>query len=140
MPQLDILIILPQIFWLILSFSFFYFFLSYFFLPLFLKTINSRKKFLKTNQIIETQLISNSLKKRQFILKKLNLTFSKIRSIIFLNIFSLNFNFYQQPFEFAYIKLTNQLLIATMKSILFCNTILLKSLKFYPFVLNKLKK
>ena len=45
--------------------------LTYYFLPIFLKTINSRKQFIKLNKKIELQLANEVFGKRQFILKEL---------------------------------------------------------------------
>lgn len=140
MPQLDFLIILPQIFWLIISFISFYFILAYYFLPLFLKTIISRKEFFKFNKNIEIQLTDEIFKKRQFILKELNFNLNKIKSTIFLNLIHLNFNFQQKPFKLQYSKLNKKILIAINKSIFYCNFNLINLLKFYPTILNKIQK
>nr|YP_010620276.1 ATP synthase F0 subunit 8 [Amplisiphonia pacifica]WAX04312.1 ATP synthase F0 subunit 8 [Amplisiphonia pacifica] len=137
MPQLDFLIILPQIFWLIVCFSMFYFLLTYYFLPLFLKTIKARIMFIKNNQIVESKITISIIDKQQNIFKNLNKTLYKIRSVLFIKLFHLKFNFGKKPFKNNYLTLNKKLLTASMYSLFFCNSILLNSLKFYPLFLNK---
>ena len=139
MPQLDILIILPQIFWLIIFFGIFYFVLTYYFLPFFLKTINSRKYFLENNKINENKLISEIFNKRKLILNDLNFNFNNIRSILFLKVFSTKFDFQKNAFNSKFLKLNGKLLIALNNSILHCNFAILNTLEFYPKILNKNK-
>nr|YP_011017769.1 ATP synthase F0 subunit 8 [Polysiphonia morrowii]WQF69615.1 ATP synthase F0 subunit 8 [Polysiphonia morrowii] len=140
MPQLDFLIILPQIFWLILSFTLFYFVLTYYFLPTFLKTINSRKQFIKFNKKIELQLANEVFNKRQFVLKELNFNLNRIRSILFSNLMHTKFDFIQSPFKSKYSKLNSKILVAVNKSIFYCNLNSISLLQFYPLVLNKTRK
>ena len=140
MPQLDILIILPQIFWLIIFFSSFYFILTYYFLPFFLKTINSRKYFLENNKITENKLIDDVFTKRKLVSKQLNSNFNKIKSIIFIRLIHIKFNFYKKPFDIEFLKLNNKIFSATNKSILYCNSPSLNTFEFYPKILNKNKK
>lgn len=49
MPQLDFIIIFPQIFWLILTFFSFYVVITHFFLPLFIKVLKARKQIVLLN-------------------------------------------------------------------------------------------
>nr|YP_009325918.1 ATP synthase F0 subunit 8 [Vertebrata lanosa]APC24959.1 ATP synthase F0 subunit 8 [Vertebrata lanosa] len=140
MPQLDILIILPQIFWFIIFFSIFYFILTYYFLPIFLKTINSRKYFLENNKILENKLVNEVFNKRKLVSKELNLNFIKIKSILFFRLIHPRFNFRKKPFSFEFFKLNNKVMFAVNKSILYCNLFTLNTFKFYPKVLNKIKK
>ena len=137
MPQLDFLIILPQIFWLIFFFSSFYFIITYYFLPIFLKTINSRKQFIKFNKNIETKLNTEILSKRQFILKELTSNLNEIKITLFSNLMHSKFIFQQNPFELQSLKLNSKISIATNKSITYCNLDLINLLKFYPSILNK---
>nr|YP_010620000.1 ATP synthase F0 subunit 8 [Tayloriella tenebrosa]WAX04013.1 ATP synthase F0 subunit 8 [Tayloriella tenebrosa] len=139
MPQLDFLIILPQIFWLVCCFTFFYFLISYYFLPLFLKTIKARIKFIKNNQEFEIQSTVAVIEKKQNILKTLSKTLSKIRFILFNKLFHVKFNFIKKPFKNNFLVLNKKILISSAFSIFFCNSILLNSLKFYPLFLNKKK-
>nr|YP_010620023.1 ATP synthase F0 subunit 8 [Symphyocladiella dendroidea]WAX04036.1 ATP synthase F0 subunit 8 [Symphyocladiella dendroidea] len=139
MPQLDFLIILPQIFWLIICFSLFYFFLTYYFLPRFLKTIKARINFIKNNQILEIQVFNAITEKQKKTFKNLNKTLSNIRSLLFIKLFTLKFNFTNQPFKNNYLILNKKILIASTHSLFFCNSILLNSLEFYPLFLNKKK-
>ena len=49
MPQLDRIIVFPQIFWLIIGFITAYIMLSYYFFPKFLQSIKSRKEIINLN-------------------------------------------------------------------------------------------
>nr|YP_010199629.1 ATP synthase F0 subunit 8 [Gracilaria cervicornis]UAD89487.1 ATP synthase F0 subunit 8 [Gracilaria cervicornis] len=49
MPQLDRIIVLSQIFWLVLIFSIFYAILTHYFLPKFLKSLKIRKQVIDIN-------------------------------------------------------------------------------------------
>ena len=140
MPQLDILIVLPQIFWLIIIFILFYFILTYYFLPIFLKTIKSRKKLSNYNQTINSNLIKDILLNRKNVLSDLYVNFNTIKSIVFIKLINIKFQFKQKPFKQKYSKLTNIIFKAVNNSIFYCNLNLLSSLKFYPFMLNKIKK
>ena len=134
MPQLDFLIILPQIFWLILSFIIFYFILTYYFLPIFLKTINSRREFIKFNKNFELKLDNEILLKRQFILKKFISDLNEVKSFIFLNL--LKFKSIK-PLRLQSSKLNVKILTALNKSVVYCNLDLINLIKFYPSFLNK---
>ncbi len=137
MPQLDNLIILPQIFWLTVFFGLFYFLLTYYFLPFFLKAINSRKYFLESNKINESKLTHEIFNKRKLILNDLNSNFNKIRSILFLKVFNIKFSSQKNTFNSKFLKLNNKLLIALNNSVLYCNFFVLNTIEFYPKILNK---
>lgn len=140
MPQLDILIILPQIFWLIIFFGVFYYILTYYILPLFLQTINARKYFLQNNKTIENKLIDDIFNKRKLVLNELNTNFSHIKSVLFLKLFHIKFNFHKKPFDIYFSKLNIKILNAVKESVLYCNPTTLSIIKFYPKILNKIKK
>lgn len=139
MPQLDKLIILPQIFWLIILFSLFYFLTTFYFLPTLLKFIKSRKYFLNNNNTLSEALSIKSSEKRKIITVSLLQDFSKIRSLIFNKITSSSFSFRDDVFKPKYKKFTSTMLIVMLDSINYCNISLLKSLKFFPLLLNKKK-
>nr|YP_009944495.1 ATP synthase F0 subunit 8 [Osmundea sinicola]QFR99789.1 ATP synthase F0 subunit 8 [Osmundea sinicola] len=140
MPQLDNLIILSQIFWLILIFSIFYFIVTYYFLPKILKSIKVRKYFLEYNIYLNFRLTKKITEERKKLMDVLFKNFSDIKYLIFNKIFITNLNLKQDFLKQKYTKLTNFILIASMKSISYCNLSLLNSLKFYPLFLNKQKK
>nr|YP_010620253.1 ATP synthase F0 subunit 8 [Deltalsia parasitica]WAX04289.1 ATP synthase F0 subunit 8 [Deltalsia parasitica] len=137
MPQLDFLIILPQIFWLILCFTIFYFLLTYYFLPFFLKTIKARINFIKINKEFESNTINLLFKHKQDIFQKLNILLYEIRVFLFARLLHLKFNFVKKPFKKKFLILNKKIFNATSLSFFFCNPILLSSLKFYPLFLNK---
>lgn len=138
MPQLDILIILPQIFWLIIFFGLFYYFLTYYFLPFFLQTINARKYFLQSNKIIENKLITEIIEKRKLVLNELNSNFNQIKSVLFFKLFHIKFNFHKKSFDSQFLKSNSKILTAVSKSILYCNLSVLNIFEFYPKMLNKI--
>nr|YP_009546481.1 ATP synthase F0 subunit 8 [Gelidium kathyanniae]AYO27829.1 ATP synthase F0 subunit 8 [Gelidium kathyanniae] len=61
MPQLDRIIIFPQIFWLFVIFTVFYISLTHFFLPKFLKSLKARKEIIKVNEAEALLLIKKSM-------------------------------------------------------------------------------
>lgn len=65
--------------------------------------------------------------------------FSNIKYLIFNKIFNTKFNFKHEFFKQKYAKLINFILVASVKSVSYCNLSLLTSLKFYPSLLNKQK-
>lgn len=140
MPQLDNLIILSQIFWLILIFSIFYFIVTYYFLPTILKSIKVRKYFLEYNTYLNFSLTKKNIEERKKLMDILFKNFSNIKYLIFNKIFTINLNLKQDFLKQKYAKLTNFILIASVKSVSYCNLSLLNSLKFYPVFLNKQKK
>nr|UVF63021.1 ATP synthase F0 subunit 8 [Synarthrophyton patena] len=89
MPQLDFIIIFPQIFWLLIVFLFTYIILSHFFLPIFIKTLKSRKYIILENTkiLIKTQNKFN-LKQTQLSFL-LNRNFKLIKVMLETEIFSL---------------------------------------------------
>nr|YP_009317573.1 ATP synthase F0 subunit 8 [Gelidium sinicola]YP_009559277.1 ATP synthase F0 subunit 8 [Gelidium coulteri]AOX49025.1 ATP synthase F0 subunit 8 [Gelidium sinicola]QBA96124.1 ATP synthase F0 subunit 8 [Gelidium coulteri] len=78
MPQLDYIIIFPQIFWLFLIFTVFYISLTHFFLPKFLKSLKARKEIIKANEAEALSLIKKSTDNQT----KLNLLLSNYLSDI----------------------------------------------------------
>lgn len=89
MPQLDFIIIFPQIFWLIVVFFFTYAILIHFFLPIFLKSLKIRKYILVENSkvLTSTQFKFDS-KQRQLNLI-LNANFNKIKVMLEAEFFAL---------------------------------------------------
>jgi len=137
MPQLDFLIVFPQIFWLIFFFILFYFILSYFFLPFFLRTILIRTKFIKQNSLFEAHLITTFLEKQQIFFNKLNKSLIDIHSKVFSDLLNLHFTFLTPPFKKNYVILNKKIFEVTKKSLYFCNSIILESFVFFPSMLNK---
>nr|WDA66148.1 ATP synthase F0 subunit 8 [Lithothamnion corallioides] len=82
MPQLDLIIIFPQIFWLLLIFFCTYTILVHFFLPIFVKSLKARKRIILEN----SALLLNTQKKfdlRQVFLNNLlNKNFYLVKSIL----------------------------------------------------------
>lgn len=68
MPQLDLIIVFPQIFWLFITFFLTYTIIIHFFLPLFIKSIKVRKCIVIENN----KLLANTQKKIDIKQKELN--------------------------------------------------------------------
>lgn len=139
MPQLDNLIVLPQIFWLIFIFTIFYFLTTFYFLPKLLKSIKSRKYFLEHNNLLNSTLVKQVFGKRKNLINNLLEDFLVIKNFMFGQILNTKLNIKYEPFRKKYVKLINFTLYASINSIFYCNTNLLNSLKFYPSLLNKKK-
>lgn len=137
MPQLDKLIVLPQIFWLIILFTLFYFITTFYFLPILISGIKSKKYFLESNLTFNTNLTTEIFSKRKILMSCLIKDFLNTKNLIFGNIISLNFCFKNDPFKHKHIKSLDLILLASINSIFYCNISLLKSLKFLPLILNK---
>ena len=139
MPQLDHLIVLPQIFWFIIIFSFFYFSTTYYFLPILLKSIKSKKYFLEQNDFLNSALLKQITERRKYLINKFLVNFLNIKSFIFNEVFNIKLNIKFEFLNQKYLKLINFLLVASIKSVSYCNVSLLNSLKFYPSLFNKIK-
>lgn len=126
MPQLDYIIIFPQIFWLFISFTFLYIILTHFFLPKFLKFLKARKLIINENSS-ETFTAINKFNEKQILLKNLILTENTIlNDFIFLNVKSqLDTHLIDEKIAIALINIT-----------LYCDIQLLNLIFFYPKLLN----
>lgn len=95
MPQLDFIIIFPQIFWLVIIFFFTYAILIHFFLPVFLKSLKTRKYIITENSRILTVTQDKFNSKQKQINSILNANFTKIKLMLeleFFNLFTNNTN------------------------------------------------
>lgn len=140
MPQLDFIIVLPQVFWLLVIFISFYFILTYIFLPMFLRTISARNKFIKQNYLAEAMHVEEIISQRQVLIKKTNLTFFLLHKNLFNNLLNLHFLFFKIPFKQNYLEVNKKIFSSLKKSFYFCNSIILNSFIFYPAFLNKKTK
>jgi len=132
MPQLDQIIIFPQIFWLFLVFTTFYVILTHYFLPLFVKSIKLRKQVIELNTS-ESAKVLESLSRNQDLLQKS--LFNELQSIK--NIIDNN--------DFLYISLEQNLFLQAIDkkignmlydSLLYCDEQVLESIFLECRVLN----
>nr|YP_009317619.1 ATP synthase F0 subunit 8 [Pterocladia mexicana]AOX49071.1 ATP synthase F0 subunit 8 [Pterocladia mexicana] len=117
MPQLDRIILFPQIFWLFIVFVSFYIVLTHFFLPRFLKVLKSRKSIIDLNDSkiikIRDQFIKSEQQLNQILVNDL---------LVIRKIFNSN-----PTFEVFYLKnsetkkVDETLSKALKNSVLFCN-------------------
>ena len=127
MPQLDRIIIFPQIFWLFIVFILFYTTLTHFFLPKFLKSLKARKLVIEANEKEISSIAKTSLDTQAKLTFTLLNNLASVRRILDNNsTFSiLNSNSLE-------IKKADELIgIAVKNSILFCNSQILDSINIY---------
>jgi len=135
MPQLDRIIILPQIFWFFLIFILFYSLLSHFFLPKFINSIKLRKKIIDLNNDMFLGIEKTTQKDQLLILIQLNKNLSKVKNSIYLNSVKINFIFLDTKLVNP-VKLDNCIINVIYKNMLFCNQQILNYIKLYPSNLN----
>jgi len=94
MPQLDRIIIFPQIFWFCLVFICFYLILTSIFLPKFLQSFKIRKLLLNKNTKESDHLIKKLTEKRFFLKNRLIKDLQNIKNVwININFLATNINF-----------------------------------------------
>ena len=132
MPQLDRIIVFSQIFWLFVIFSSLYAILTHYFLPRFLKSLRSRKQIINEN-ITESLIITNSLAKKQVLMKQVLIkNLFLVENSIQNKLIPLNFND----------KIINSHLIdekigfTSLNLSLYCDNQLLNSIFLFPKSLN----
>lgn len=124
MPQLDRIIIFPQVFWLLAIFTIFYIIVTHFFLPKFLKALKTRKKIVKANELeaslVAKRSIDSQAKLRFLLLNHL----SNVREV-----FSRNSALSVSNAKNLDMQSVDELLSVMVKnSILFCNSQILDSI------------
>lgn len=129
MPQLDFLIIFPQIFWMCVIFSLFYFFLTFYFLPKFLFSLKLRKFILEENSRKNLSKVSlNSTKKNNLHFELETKVYSLSRNFEKLEILlKSNLIFPSSNFDL-------KIIYATRFTMLFCDALILKNILFFPKV------
>lgn len=128
MPQLDLVILFSQIFWLAFSFILLYIVVLYYFLPLFLKSIKSRILLLEYN-VSKANYFQNSFSERSELLKKL--VYNSLQSVknTTLTMLSKPSNVEFVSIQQAMDKLVGR---ALWNIVLYCNLNLLKNINFRP--------
>nr|YP_011017654.1 ATP synthase F0 subunit 8 [Campylaephora kondoi]WQF69477.1 ATP synthase F0 subunit 8 [Campylaephora kondoi] len=127
MPQLDLTIIFPQIFWLCVLLSLFYYVLVYYLLPKFLVSLKIRKSILAENS--EKLIgVSNLLSSNEVTFKKkLNLQLeSLVKNFDDLNLVV------KSSSKISKINIDNKFLVSTSNLVLFCDSVVSKNILFFP--------
>nr|YP_009317596.1 ATP synthase F0 subunit 8 [Pterocladiella media]AOX49048.1 ATP synthase F0 subunit 8 [Pterocladiella media] len=132
MPQLDRIIIFPQIFWLFLIFTSFYIILTHFFLPKFLKSLKSRKSVIDLNELKVNYVKQQSIESEQ-----------KFKDLLTQDLAKIKF-FFNSNVAFEILNLENSeadriISQAVKNSILFCNFQILNSIEIYCKLANNSK-
>nr|YP_009317504.1 ATP synthase F0 subunit 8 [Gelidium galapagense]AOX48956.1 ATP synthase F0 subunit 8 [Gelidium galapagense] len=124
MPQLDRIIIFPQIFWLFVIFTIFYISLTHFFLPKFLRSLRARKEIIKINEAEASLLIKKSIGNQTKLKFLLSNYLSDIKKI-----FSINPILNISDAESLNTKKVDELISVMIKnSVLFCDSQILDSI------------
>lgn len=131
MPQLDRIIIFPQIFWLVVIFTLTYAILTHFFLPKFVKSLKSRKQIVELNSQellnLVSQIETRQFLVKQFLVKNLATIESSLSSEFLIQV---NLT---QPSTY---KIDSKVGIAILNVSLYCDTNLCDRIFFYPKFLN----
>ena len=135
MPQLDFIIVFPQIFWFFLIFISFYFFVINYFLPKFLKSLKLRKYILNFNFIVYNNLLENNRNLKLNFLNKLILNLTNLKFSLYLSSSNLNF-FFKKNKYLNTIKFDSYFINLLKNKVVFCNSLLLNSILLYPSNLN----
>ena len=127
MPQLDHIIIFPQIFWLFLIFILFYTVLTHFFLPKFLKSLKARKLIAKANSEKVSFIVKASSENKIRLINTITHSLVAVTKVL-----SSSSTLNISNFNLAKIsKIDEAIGIATKNSILFCNSQILDSMNIY---------
>lgn len=92
MPQLDFVIIFPQVFWLFTIFFLVYTIIVYFFLPIFVKSLKARKRIVLENSSLLLNTQSNFALKQVRLNDLLNKNFYLIKSTLEVEVFNVFFS------------------------------------------------
>nr|WCH57649.1 ATP synthase F0 subunit 8 [Hypnea wynnei] len=132
MPQLDRVIIFSQIFWLFIIFSALYIVLTHFFLPLFLKSLKLRRQIIESNNSEVLHLNERAAAKQILIKQKL------LSKLLIIEEFLLESYKFQKYFknEQQIISIDEKISIATINYLLYCDSLILNNILFYPRFLN----
>nr|YP_009515517.1 ATP synthase F0 subunit 8 [Montagnia macrospora]AVK39484.1 ATP synthase F0 subunit 8 [Montagnia macrospora] len=129
MPQLDFLIIFPQIFWMCVIFSSFYFLLTFVFLPKLILSLKLRQFILEENsRKVNAEVIEPSSKKTdshfglELKIRSLETNFENIKDLLESNVLFPSRNF------------DSKVTKATRFTMLFCDSLILKNIAFFPKV------
>nr|YP_011017746.1 ATP synthase F0 subunit 8 [Heterosiphonia pulchra]WQF69569.1 ATP synthase F0 subunit 8 [Heterosiphonia pulchra] len=135
MPQLDRIIIFPQIFWFFLILICFYAFLSHIFLPKFLKSIKLRKKIIDFNNEAFIHTENKNKEIQLLLLNKLKINLKNLENCIFFDCKQLNLSVFDKKL-IKPSKLNLCIVSSIYKNMLFCNKQVLNTINFYPSNLN----
>nr|YP_010027354.1 ATP synthase F0 subunit 8 [Sarcopeltis skottsbergii]QOS04475.1 ATP synthase F0 subunit 8 [Sarcopeltis skottsbergii] len=131
MPQLDRIIVFPQIFWLFVIFVSTYVILTHFFLPKFVKSLKSRKLIIEANNVelsaLTSKIVSKQLLLKQLLLNNLMIIDDSLNCELSIsdNLLKLNLH-----------KVDEKMGIAAFNASLYCDVHLFNCISFYPKFLN----
>lgn len=128
MPQLDLIIVFPQIFWLLLIFFLTYTIFTHFFLPLFVKSLKARKRIVLKNVELLTYTQKNLDLKKTQLNTLLNQNFDLIKSLLETELF----NLFNKELIFDLSALDTKVVKVLYHNILYYDTNLLDSISLSP--------
>nr|YP_011017033.1 ATP synthase subunit 8 [Gracilaria hainanensis]WQB61711.1 ATP synthase subunit 8 [Gracilaria hainanensis] len=128
MPQLDRIIILSQIFWLVLIFSVFYITLIHYFLPKFLTSLKIRKQIIDLNTKEVLEKTERTLNK-QNLLKKILVKHLEVTSNLLVQYFS---QLVKNKKRVDTLMIDQKISFVILNTVKFCDLKLLNSILVYP--------
>lgn len=131
MPQLDFIIIFPQVFWLCTIFSLFYFILTFYLLPKFITSFKIRKSILEeSSRRVSSEM--QTLAGKNYAQNHLLSFFEKLQT----NYKNLDL-LLKTDFSSSSSILDKKIVNATRLTILFCDPLVIKSIPFFPKIFKK---
>lgn len=128
MPQLDRIIIFPQIFWLVLTFVVTYTLLLHYFLPKFLKSLKSRKEIVNFNTQKFIQMQHKYDKKILFLNRSLNKNLSLVKDFLIKDYLSVSLH----KFDVKLDNVDTKLSFVFRNLILYYNIYLVNNIRLQP--------
>lgn len=138
MPQLDFIIILPQIFWFFLIFISLYLYVLHYFLPKLIFSLKFRKLVVKKNNLEILKLNSAFIKQKKLLNSKLIYDLKSFKSCFFFNLKKINNIFIKQKYSNPEI-LNKKVLSFIVNTNLFCSKQILNAITILPSHLNSQK-
>jgi len=135
MPQLDRIIVFPQIFWLFLILIIFYSFLIHVFLPKFLISLKLRKEIINYNSNLLKKKKIDFIEEEKKILSIMINNIKQVQNCFYINNSQLN-NFLKKFIIVNPVILNKKCINMITNNILFCNKSILNHIKLYPSLLN----
>nr|WQF69592.1 ATP synthase F0 subunit 8 [Pleonosporium sp.] len=134
MPQLDFIIIFPQIFWFFIIFSILYIFILHTAIPRILIVLKSRKSLVQQNNLTAANLELQLLKSQKLVVSKIICNLKSLEAAVFLNQTKIKLLLNNSKLDSRVLNL--KMISAITNLILFCNKQTLGSILFFPSKLN----
>ncbi len=134
MPQLDFIIIFPQIFWFFIIFSILYIFILHTAIPRILIVLKSRKSLVQQNNLTASDLELQLLESQKLVVSKIIRNLKSLEAAVFLNQTKIRLLLNNSKLDSSVLNL--KLISVITNLTLFCNKQTLNSILFFPSKLN----